>query len=1166
MTNAIRVHPGWLLSAALGAAAFNPAYAAPGQSEQVSPVDWLLSQVRAGESVGKYDLVQQSLYRLEKIDPDNPDVLAAQLRLALHQGDQTKAQQILSTLQKRAPDAQTTRESEAALRLITEAGRQQLQQARLLAASGRFAEARSAYDRLFNGLFPDVNLALEYWQLVARLPDQQHTAYQQLRALEHCYPGNTGVELQIARMAFASNQPEEAQVQLRRLASTRAGSRAAAELWLQQIQNQPVTAQSVAELQRYLALFTEGDARQNGEAELERQQKMLADPAFRQRSHALALVEAGEGASAIPAIQAALASNPDDADLMGAMGQAQGRADNRAAAVSWLTRALQAGQSSIRVGKWQALLESNRYWLAIDQGDKALAQGDLSAAENHYRQAQVLDNSDSYALTGLGDVAMARHNAAAAEQHWQQALRLDAANSTAARRLAGLYQQQSPARAISFINDLSADQKRALGTTLQALRSDVARAEADALAQQNKWSQAAEKYRQALADAPQDIWLHYRLAGALRQNGQSSQADNLMARMARQHPQEPAAAYAYALYLSGSDRDDAALATLNHLPAAQWDSNMHELAERLTQDKIYDRARRLRDTGNTAAALALIQQQPVSVRRDLLLADWALEAGDKQGALAGYQQVLRRDPQNSDAALGHVEALIALNQNDRAKRELTDLPAAQDEESINRGRRIASAWLQLGETQYARQYFERLKKRAANAAPSQEKALIYRDAARLAQRQQQPDSAREDYRQAMVASGISTALPDSNDIFTRLTRNQADDDWLKRSIRSDAAGLARQQDTILTLAQDYSRNKGTGGISDFTGNTTMLQADMPLAGGHSFLRVDHVWLSAGTFETENGDHNAVFGSCNDENAAGCRRDLNQRAEGTAIGTGWRNDRWSVDVGTSPLGFEVTNWVGGISREAAISDIGLAFTASRRPVSSSLLAYAGARDPAVRGGKSWGGVVASGGAISLSYDQGGAHGVWADISAHQLSGKNVVDNMRERLMAGYYYKVLNNENRRATVGLNTMLWHYQKDLSAYSFGQGGYYSPQRYFSLSLPITWRQRTENWSFDLGGSVSWSHARTAAQQRYPVNPGFVLDSNPSPDGSASSGVGYTAQAAIERRLTPHWTLGLSVDIQQAKDYTPSHGMLYVRYSLAGWNGDMSIPPEPLIPYADFK
>ncbi|WP_438879590.1 cellulose synthase subunit BcsC-related outer membrane protein, partial [Bacillus cereus group sp. Bce015] len=87
---------------------------------------------------------------------------------------------------------------------------------------------------------------------------------------------------------------------------------------------------------------------------------------------------------------------------------------------------------------------------------------------------------------------------------------------------------------------------------------------------------------------------------------------------------------------------------------------------------------------------------------------------------------------------------------------------------------------------------------------------------------------------------------------------------------------------------------------------------------------------------------------------------------------------SADIGTTPLGFQVVNWVGGASWQTDAGPFGLTFGASRRPISSSLLAYAGARDPSANGGKTWGGVVASGGNISISYDRGEANGVWADL--------------------------------------------------------------------------------------------------------------------------------------------------------------------------------------------
>lgn len=73
--------------------------------------------------------------------------------------------------------------------------------------------------------------------------------------------------------------------------------------------------------------------------------------------------------------------------------------------------------------------------------------------------------------------------------------------------------------------------------------------------------------------------------------------------------------------------------------------------------------------------------------------------------------------------------------------------------------------------------------------------------------------------------------------------------------------------------------------------------------------------------------------------------------------------------------------------------------------------------------------ADGVGLSLSYDKGEANGVWASLSGDQLTGKNVEDNWRVRWMTGYYYKVINQNNRRVTIGLNNMIWHYDKDLVA-----------------------------------------------------------------------------------------------------------------------------------------
>lgn len=102
--------------------------------------------------------------------------------------------------------------------------------------------------------------------------------------------------------------------------------------------------------------------------------------------------------------------------------------------------------------------------------------------------------------------------------------------------------------------------------------------------------------------------------------------------------------------------------------------------------------------------------------------------------------------------------------------------------------------------------------------------MVLRDGAKFEAQAGDPTQALETYKDAMVASGVTTTRPQDNDTFTRLTRNDEKDDWLKRGVRSDAADLYRQQDLNVTLEHDYWGSSGTGGYSD-------LKAHYHVAGG-----------------------------------------------------------------------------------------------------------------------------------------------------------------------------------------------------------------------------------------------------------------------------------------------------------------------------------------------
>ncbi len=993
-----------LLGLSLGMALTPLAGAATSAQQQ------LLEQVRLGEATHREDLVRQSLYRLELIDPNDPQVIAARFRYLLRQGDSDGAQKLLDRLAQLAPESTAYQSSRTAMLLSTPQGRQSLQEARLLATTGHTEQAIASYDKLFKGYPPEGELAVEYWTTVAKLPARRHEAINQLQKINAVSPGNNALQNALAQLLFASGRRDEGFAVLKQMAKSSTGRSAASAIWYQQIKDLPVSDASVKALQDYLTQFSEGDSVSAARAQLSEQQKQLADPAFRARSQGIAAVNAGEGSKAIAQLQQAVSARQDDSEAVGAL----------------FEKALAMAPHSSSRDKWESLLKVNRYWLLIQQGDAALKANNLAQAERFYQQARAVDNTDSYAVLGLGDVAMARKDNAAAERYYQQTLRMDSGNTNAVRGLANLYRQQSPQKAAAFIASLSASQRRSIDDIERSLENDRLAQQAETLESEGKWAQAAELHRRRLALDPGSVWVTYRLSRDLWQAGQHAQADAQMRSLAQQKPNDPEQVYAYGLYLSGSDRDRAALAHLNTLPTSQWNSNIQELAGRLQSNQVLESANRLRDSGKEREAEALLRQQPPSTRIALTLADWAQQRGDNAAARAAYDAVLAREPGNVDAMLGRVEIDIAQGDNAAARAQLAALPASQIT-SINMQRRVALAQLQLGDITAAARTFNRITPQAKAQPPSMESAMVLRDAAAFQAQTGEPQRALETYKEAMVAAAITPVRPLDNDTFTRLTRNDEKDDWLKRGVRSDAAELYRQQDLNVTLAHDYWGSSGTGGYSDLKAHTTMLQVDAPWSDGRAFFRTDMVNMDVGRFSTDaDGKYDNNWGTCTLEKCSGHR---SQADTGASVAVGWQNETWRWDIGTTPMGFNVVDVVGGVSYSDDIGPLGYTLNAHRRPISSSLLAFGGQKDASSNTGTKWGGVRANG----------------------------------------------------------------------------------------------------------------------------------------GGSSQGFGYTARALIERRVTANWFVGTAVDIQQAKDYTPSHLLLYVRYSAAGWQGDMDLPPQPLVPYADW-
>lgn len=1146
---------------------------------------WLLEQVRIGEAMYREDLVRASLARLQLIAPNDPQALVASIRQALLDKNPDLARQRLAQLQSVAPDSAALRQAQSLMKLQDPQSLKDLQQARLFAAAGRPEEAAAIFERLFGNAPPDFATALEYLRIRSNIPGQHPQVIDQLRALDKQYPGNAGLRQTLADLLFREKRAPEALVVLQELSSDPIASNAAAEREYTYLGTLPIDRTTAQAWQGFIARYPNSPLIGEANKNLQQQQRLLGDPAWNAGAQGKQMIDQSRNPVAAEGqLRSALKQYPDDPTLYGALGMALFRQGRYAEANTSFSTARTKEQDTSNISKWQDLMDASRYRMLLSQGDKALEQKNLPAARNAFSQARKTKPADADPLIGLASVAQAEHDDIQAEALLLQARRLEPGNGSAVRGLVRLYSAQDPQKAKAFLNGLPASSQKEFSGLRQSMELDELNQQADAATERKDWPQVAALLSKIRNLSPDEPWVTYRLANAQREINQPGAADDSFKQLMNRQGRNPEAIYAYALYLSNTDRDASALSALEKLPKAQWTDSMRELDSRLQRNVLVARAERLRAEGHEPQAIALLMQ--TSDSDDLMtVAGWAQERGDFEQAQSLYGQVLKKDPANTGARLGQIETLIANRQLPAARQQLAQFnPAPGTVLTSSEQRRVANAWVAVGEPDKARAIYAQLLK-SPQADP-----LVYRDAARLMS-VKEPQQALDYYAKSMAAAGLITpeqANPRDNRAMTMASREKDDDQWLARSLRSDVGELYQRQNPTVHLYTDYGwrSDNASAGTSDTDTRTTILQLDLPVADGTGFLRAEQLNMDAGKFSADpDGLVRENYGTCavkynvkgtTSPDLSGCE-DSSQSVNGTMMAAGWKNEVWNVDIGRTPDNFKVPNWLGGVAYSSKFESVGWTLTGSRRPLSNSILSYAGATDPIT--GITWGGVTSNGLTLSLSHDEGGVDGVWASFGQHWLRGKNVEDNHKSTAMAGYYYRLVERADERMRTGLTLMYWGYDKDLSEYTLGQGGYYSPQKYYSIGVPLNYAFRTANWSVALESSVSWSYAKTDANDLYPLSGlndkliqglderGFQLaDGLGQTSGGSSTGIGYRLQGLVERRLSDHLVLGGGLLYQHSDSYAPSRAMLYLRYTFDVWQGILPLPVQPLIPYADFR
>lgn len=380
--------------------------------------------------------------------------------------------------------------------------------------------------------------------------------------------------------------------------------------------------------------------------------------------------------------------------------------------------------------------------------------------------------------------------------------------------------------------------------------------------------------------------------------------------------------------------------------------------------------------------------------------------------------------------------------------------------------------------------------------------------------------------------------------------SMSDTDPLSREIERELTSLKKSTAIIVDGGIGFRGRSGESGLGRINEITVPIKARIPIGNAALVPTIMPVTINAGTI---GGDPSTLsrYGANALAGLAGTLQPNNAQATGIAFGMGLEWGRLTLDVGSTPLGFPLTTIVGGLVWNQPLGDkMNIKLEASRRSVTDSVLSYAGVTDPIT--GLTWGGVTRNGGEAIISYDDQ-TLGIYGKFAYGYYMGTNVASNQSYEFTAGAYFRPIKDENQELKVGISATYLSFNQNLSYFTYGQGGYFSPQSFYSLTFPIDWTETSGKFTYSAGATLGVQSIQQSSSLFFPTNYYFQNAANilaasgaaafaPVFPAQSNTGIAFGLRLGFEYAATERTSIGAKANFDNAYQYDQGTILLFLK------------------------